>query len=197
MLGQVHLTGNELTAASSAVAAVAIAGGYLGVRSANRNALKIAREERSSRRKDELDALKRTIYVRCLTALDALPMASAQVSASQATSDPANQARMAAQRQSLDEALAVLYNVTVDIQLIAPDPVRVLAVEAMTAAAKSAMYTDSAYTRGVLKLRTAMRYDLQGIDIPSPAELEYMANMAMSEAARIQAGNGKPSTEQD
>jgi hypothetical protein len=43
------LTGNELAAASSAVAAIGILGGYLGVRSANRNALQIAREERSTR----------------------------------------------------------------------------------------------------------------------------------------------------
>jgi len=42
------LTAHELTAASSAVAALAVLGGYLGVRLANRNALKIAREERPS-----------------------------------------------------------------------------------------------------------------------------------------------------
>jgi hypothetical protein len=42
------LTGNELAAASGAVAAIGILGGYLGVRSANRNALQIAREERST-----------------------------------------------------------------------------------------------------------------------------------------------------
>ena len=41
------LTDHELTAASGAIAALAIVGGYLGVRSANQNALKIAREERS------------------------------------------------------------------------------------------------------------------------------------------------------
>ena len=81
MIAPVNLTEHELTAASSAVAALAIVGGYLGVRSANRNAVKIAREERSSRRHDELDALKRVAYARCVAALLALNTASTEASA--------------------------------------------------------------------------------------------------------------------
>lgn len=61
-----HLTGNELSIASSAVAALAIIGGYLGVSSANRNALKIAREERSSKRSDDFNELKRQVYAQYL-----------------------------------------------------------------------------------------------------------------------------------
>ena len=76
MIALVNLTEQELAAASSAVAALAIVGGYLGVRSANRNAVEIAREERSSRRHDELDALKRITYARCVAALLALDTAS-------------------------------------------------------------------------------------------------------------------------
>src|SRR5690348_18251923 len=82
------LTGHELTAASSAVAVLAILGGYLGVRSANRNALRIAREERSARRKDEFDYLKRSTYARFLEALTTLAMASLEQE--KATDDPHN-----------------------------------------------------------------------------------------------------------
>lgn len=67
-----QLTAHELTAAASAVAALAILGGYLGVRSANRSAVAIAREERSARRATELDALKRVAYSEFLTALSSL-----------------------------------------------------------------------------------------------------------------------------
>jgi hypothetical protein len=59
-----HLTSSELSAASSFVAALAIIGGYLGVRMANQNAVDIAREERNSRNSKESIQLKRDIYTR-------------------------------------------------------------------------------------------------------------------------------------
>jgi hypothetical protein len=64
-----YLTDHELTAASSVVAALAIVGGYLGIRSANRNALKLARVERAARYNDELTALKRATYAKCCAQL--------------------------------------------------------------------------------------------------------------------------------
>lgn len=67
-----HLTGHELAAIPSAVAVVAIAGGYLGVRSANQTAVAIAREERAARRRSELDALKRAAYSGFLVTLSKL-----------------------------------------------------------------------------------------------------------------------------
>ena len=67
-----QLTTDELTAASGAVAAIAIIGGYLGVRSANHTAVTIARDERAARRRSELDELKRAIYSEFLTALSKL-----------------------------------------------------------------------------------------------------------------------------
>ncbi len=71
-----HLTSNEVTGSSailsSAVAVVAIIAGYLGVRSANRNALAISREERSTRQQEELVALKRTTYVNFMSELNQL-----------------------------------------------------------------------------------------------------------------------------
>jgi hypothetical protein len=72
------LTGHELTAASSAVAFLAIVSGYFGIRSANRNALNIAREERSTRRRDELNDLRRVTYAKFLVSLDALALASVE-----------------------------------------------------------------------------------------------------------------------
>jgi hypothetical protein len=75
MMTNVHLTSNELTAASSIVAALAIVGGYLGVTSANRNALKIARQERSAQKENEFNALKRSAYAQCIMDLTALRIA--------------------------------------------------------------------------------------------------------------------------
>jgi hypothetical protein len=57
----VQITAHELTVASSGVAALAIVGGYLGVRSANHTAVAIARDERSARRRNDLDvSIRRT-----------------------------------------------------------------------------------------------------------------------------------------
>lgn len=72
-----HITGDELTALPSVVAVIAIVASYTSVRSANRNALRLAREERSSRREGELDALKRTTYAKYDAALSALVRARA------------------------------------------------------------------------------------------------------------------------
>jgi hypothetical protein len=68
----VHLTAHELTVTSSAVAVVAIVSGYLGVKSANRTAVAIAREERAARRRSELDTLKRAAYSAFLATLSKL-----------------------------------------------------------------------------------------------------------------------------
>src|ERR1700678_3587844 len=67
-----QLTVDELTLVSSAVAVVAIVGGYLGVRSANNTAVAIARDERAARRRSELDSQKRVTYSSFLTALSQL-----------------------------------------------------------------------------------------------------------------------------
>lgn len=67
-----HLTADELTLVSSAVAVVAIVGGYLGVRSANNTAVAIARDERAARRRSELDSQKRIAYSSFLAALSQL-----------------------------------------------------------------------------------------------------------------------------
>jgi hypothetical protein len=67
-----QLTTHELSIIPSIVAVVAIVGGYLGVRSANRTSVSIARDERAARRESELDTLKRAAYSAFLVALSKL-----------------------------------------------------------------------------------------------------------------------------
>jgi hypothetical protein len=128
-----HLTINELTLVSSAVTAVAIAGGYLGVRSANNTAVAIARDERAARRRSELDSQKRIAYSSFLTALSQL--ADDQIQLDIATrqkqterdelwSRAANSARIA------NDSLA-------NLCLVAPEPIRVLANAAFSNALKA------------------------------------------------------------
>jgi hypothetical protein len=138
----VILTGHELTAASSAVAVLAIIGGYLGVRSANRNAVKIAREERTSRRHDELDAQKRVIYTRCVEALFTLHTASIRASAIDHSE--------AEIRQSIDAALAA-HDAVLQVELIAPERLWDQAAKALASA--SATEDASAFTQGVPQSR--------------------------------------------
>jgi ABC-type protease/lipase transport system fused ATPase/permease subunit len=76
----VSITGNELAMVSAGVAAVAVVASVVNNRSTNKSslrateasnasALRIAQEERASKRQDELEALKRAVYARYLAAL--------------------------------------------------------------------------------------------------------------------------------
>jgi hypothetical protein len=165
----VILTGHELTAASSAVAALAIVGGYLGVSSANRNAVKIARAERSSRRRDELDALKRVTYARCVSALLELNVASTLASAS-----------LPGAPSRLIDASQAAHAAVVDMELIAPDRLRDLAFETMGSASQVTKDGTPGFVRLAIKVRKAMASDLRGLDIPSPEELDRAADTATS-----------------
>jgi hypothetical protein len=177
MIAPVNLTGHELTAASSAVAALAIVGGYLGVRSANRNAVEIAREERSSRRRDELDVLKRIGYARCVAALLALNTASIE------RSHPSEAELM----QKIDAAHDA-HEAVVGVEQIAPDRLFDLACEALASAFRPTNEDASAFPRGVIKLRKAMQSDLRGDDIPSSEELDRMADRAISNTTTFLGG---------
>jgi hypothetical protein len=171
----VILTGNELTIASSAVAALAIVGGYLGVRSANRNAVKIAREERSSRRGDELNALKRVTYVRCVSAL--LELNTANTLESTSLSHPSRR---------IDAAQAA-HAAVVDMELIAPDRLRDLAFQTMGSASQATKGGTPGFTRLAIMLREAMASDLRGLDIPSLEELDRAADTAISNTTAFDA----------
>jgi hypothetical protein len=176
----VNLTDHELTAASSVVAALAIIGGYLGVRSANRNAVKIAREERSSRRKDELDALKRTTYAKCLAALMALATANAEQSALLADPNTSAAFKLAATRKRID-AMQTAHDCNAELTLISPDnPLPDLATEALIGAACFTTKDGSAFIRGAAKLRGAMVAGLRGGKMPSPHLLNRIADTTLS-----------------
>ena len=169
-----HLTDHELTAASSAVAALAIIGGYLGVRSANLNALKIAREERSSRREDELDALKRAIYAKCLSELNALATASLEVEVLRSTPSHAK-----AVRRYID-AMQAAHTASSELEMVAPVLVRRLTTEAFARAVNNTQANKSAFVLSITKLGLAMRYDARGrAEVPH----EILDQMALASMA--------------
>lgn len=116
MIGQSEITSHELTAASSAVAGLAIIGGYLGVRSADQNALKIAREERSRKPQDELSALRRAAYVKCLANLSDLMRDTHLLRAAKSAS---GENRFAALVR-YTEALTLALNANAEAELLAP-----------------------------------------------------------------------------
>jgi hypothetical protein len=174
-----YLTGHELTAASSAVAALAIVGGYFGVRSANHNALKIAREERSSRQRDEFNALKRVTYAKILTALAALASASLEQESIVANPEIRGPSRIAVITKRA-EALTTARNTAAELGLIASDVLRNLADESLEYASTCTRMSATTFVEGSTRLRLAMRFDLQDIEIPSRAELDRMALQAIA-----------------
>jgi hypothetical protein len=177
----VQLTGHEVTAASGAVAALAIVGGYLGVRSANRNAVRIAREERSSRREDEANALIRATYARSLAALNVLAVASMEYS--KATSkmrsvDIPNkelQEEYDAARAKCSVSEVSAHNVGAEIDLIAPPEICKLEAEAHDKATTCEPDTQNEFLHARTRLRIAMRNDLQNLDIQEDSELSQLA----------------------
>jgi hypothetical protein len=125
----VHLTGHEVTLipglAASAVAIVAIGFSYFQNKATNRNslqatkesnanALAIAREERASKREDELNALKRTVYGQCIGAFNVVAKEFAGMAGKVGPSrDPAGAA----------EAAVAAENAIAELSLIAPEQV--------------------------------------------------------------------------
>lgn len=189
------LTVHELTAGSSAVALLAILGGYLGVRSANRNAVKIAREERSSRRRDELDALRRATYARFLVALNALAMVSLEHEAIIGTPEIRGEPRITSIKRRTD-ALAAARNIAAELDLLAPDLLRGLVDESLRIASTCNRKNEPVFAQEIVKLRVAMRYDLEGPEIPNLKELDRMAHRsiaALSQNARGEHSEAMPS----
>jgi hypothetical protein len=71
----------------------------------------------------------------------------------------------------------------VGVEQIAPDRLFDLACEALASASRPTNEDALAFVRRAIKLRKAMRYDLRGADIPSPEELDRMADIAISKEA--------------
>jgi hypothetical protein len=175
------LTGNELAAASSAVAAIGILGGYLGVRSANRNALQIAREERTTRRRDELDDLKRATYVRFLAALTSLSVASLGVEALTEAGIRGNEVIAAAKNK--DDAFAAAHDIAAELDLLTPGILQ-LADEALEKARTCQRENRSEFSSKLSELRAAMRRDLPAFGASNFKELDSDAHANIGALAR-------------
>jgi hypothetical protein len=174
----VVLTGHELTVIPSAVAMLAIIGGYIGVRSANRNALAIAREERSSRRRDEFDALKRATYARFLTALASVASAALEQEATMA--DPQLRGERIAVITKKREALAEARNIAAELDLLATDALRDLANNSLETARSCRRENAAVFTQEAARLRAAMRFDLHGAEIPNLAKVDRLTHDAIA-----------------
>jgi hypothetical protein len=157
-----QLTAHELTLVPSAVAVVAIAGGYLGVRSANATALAIARDERAARRRGELDTQKRAAYAAFLAALSKLTDDQIELEVATRKKRPeqgelwlraANSARLA------NDSLASL-------SLIAPGSVRILANSAFGHAINAKESDIAALAEEGERLAGEMRSDLEPNTLP-------------------------------
>jgi hypothetical protein len=151
-----QLTAHELAAIPSAVAIVAIAGGYLGVRSANRTALSIARDERMARRRSELDTLRRAAYSAFLVALSKLTDDQIELDISTKHKLP-NRAEI--WLRATDSA-RVANDCLATLSLVAPTPVRTLANAAFGRALKAVEGDIQALAEEGEALADAMRVDI-------------------------------------
>lgn len=158
-----HITGTELNAASTAVAGLAIIGGYFGIKTSNQNALKLAKEERSEKRKDELEALLRVTYAKTLASLAALATANIERADLMTMSDASADDLIAATRKRA-EAFRVAYEYTAELELLASKG-SILgseAFKALTAAANCTSDHKQDYIDATSQLRVSMRVRLNG-----------------------------------
>jgi len=151
-----QVTSHELAAAASVVAVLAIVGGYLGVRSANRTAVTIAREERVARRSSDLDALKRVVYSEFLVTLSKL--ADDQMAFDATTRCPQEEYSKMWQR-SVDSAQAANDRLA-QLGLIAPPSIRSMAESAFMHALEATKDDISDMATDAEDLMAAMRADL-------------------------------------
>ncbi len=152
-----QLTTHELTAVPSAIAVIAIAGGYLGVRSANLTAVAIAREERAARRRSELDTLKRAAYSAFLVALSKLTDDQIELDIATNHKRPDRDEiwlRVTDSARVANDNLATL-------SLVAPHPIRASANAAFGRALKATEEDILAVAEEGEELADAMRIDLE------------------------------------
>lgn len=163
-----HLTEQELAAASSVVAALAIIGGYLGVRSANRTAVEIADAERSSRRRDDLESAKRACFVKTFAALNSLATTSIELSdiEEEISSTDAPTLQQIAMRKAAEkrqfQAQFEASNAIAEADLLASEDVRALMRATLIDARRCSIHLVPLFLDETTKLREAMRLDLGG-----------------------------------
>jgi len=168
-LSAVKLTTNELAIIPSAVAAIAIIGGYFGVRSANSNALNLAREERQARRTYELTELKREVYFRCLEVLNELEIATLLASINAGTSPSGHASAGLLERKT--KAYVAALNASGQLKLFGPPKVIALMNDVMVIASRATptSFTDpsqaSPFNVAQAQLIGAMVASLEGREI--------------------------------
>ena len=149
------------------------------VRLANETALEIAREERSSKRADELLALKRTIYAKLLA--DLTTLSKACILGSTAKKLPlAEQASAITRRMDASTDAA---NSLANVYLVAPSFINTLAGAAYEAALNCTITDSVAYIREGGKLRATMRDDLADQEFSTSEELESMTDIVLDRIA--------------
>jgi hypothetical protein len=180
------LTGHELEIVPSAVAAIAIVGALVGSRMSskstlkavelsNSNALEIAREERSSRDKRELETHKRLAYADCLAKLGALYQASVALNAG-AKSSPNPIGSPAKYVDRLEAANSSVSS----LMLIAPPRIGAHAWQAFVTASHAVLdltvsYSES-YSNIVTRLTLLMWQDLADEELPDEKALDELSD---------------------
>lgn len=176
------LTADELAAVSSMVAALGIVGGYLGVRSANRSAVQIAREERTTRRRDELDDLKRATYARFLASLTSLAAASLSLEAIRASGTRGREVIEAAEKR--DGAFAAAQDIAAELDLLGSVALRAIAEEALEKARACNRENRPQLSMKLSELRVVMRRDLP-VEASNFKELDSAAHANIGTPTRL------------
>jgi len=160
----------------------------------NRNAVRIVREERTSRREDEANALMRATYARSLSTLNVLAVASMDFSRPKrmmlSVDIPGKELQ-----EEFDAALAKCsaaemsaHNAAAEIDLIAPSQMCELEAETHDKATTCEKRTQGEFLLARSKLRIAMRSHLQGLDIPEYSELSELAKDELRTKASFPSG---------
>ncbi|HEY5360146.1 MAG TPA: hypothetical protein VIJ82_21105 [Streptosporangiaceae bacterium] len=171
-----HITGNELAMVSAGVAAIAVAASVWNNKSTNANALAIAREERTSQQQNELTALKRTVYAKCIATAHKLVLAQVDLGVIRQERGQAKspedrrllEEQWRAADRAVDSTVVEAGNAEAELLLIAPESIW----RAVTAVYRDMGKTEvdvDATADALLKLRYLMRDDLNSSSPPAPS----------------------------
>ena len=179
-MANMYLTSNELSAISSIVAALAIIGGYLGVKSANQNSLKLAGQERDSRKSEDSKQLKRETYARFLTAVLQLRNTGQNESKqlevlAQATNEMGLVSLIAPTR--VQHHVVQMLNALADVDEVEEAEE---AEEVEEAEAEKAQKVKEKFNTEFAKLMLVMRWGLEGKELPTEEKIERIVKEASS-----------------
>lgn len=164
-----HLTGGELTTiiTSGAATIVAVAGvvaGYRAARSANQNALNIAREERQAQQKHELTVMKKAAYAQYQSALNQLALAAQNTTFTAGAGTGISGQRVdeeVRERQKAHEAARVrAQDARAEVELLADESLAKLARDMYEVTLRRADYSKAAYDSRRYYFLQALKADL-------------------------------------